>query len=100
MPPPGAVVTARRMQVDPRTEALYGERVPYIISRGMDGPKAKQATRALTPEEFVSDRYDICIAGLAVPSKLAVLQGERTRRGSLHWPNSKSAQPSVQPCRR
>lgn len=56
-PPPGAVVTARRMLVDPRTEALYGERVPYIISRGLDGPKAKQAARALTPEEFLGDGY-------------------------------------------
>lgn len=56
IPPPGAVVTARRMLVDPRTEALYGERVPYIISKGMDGPNAKQAHRALTPEEFLADR--------------------------------------------
>ena len=44
------------MLEDPRTEALYGERVPYIISKGMDGPDAKQAHRALTPEEFLADR--------------------------------------------
>lgn len=56
VPPPGAFVTARRMEIDPRAEALYGERVPYIISKGMDGPKAKQAHRALTPEEFLEDR--------------------------------------------
>ena len=56
IPPPGAVVTARRMLVDPRTEALYGERVAYLISKGVDGPGAKQAHRALTPEEFLADR--------------------------------------------
>jgi len=56
IPPPGAVVTGRRMLIDPRTEALYGERVPYIISKGIDGPSMKQALRALTPEEFLSDR--------------------------------------------
>ena len=57
IPPPGAVVTGRRMLVDPRTEALYGERVPYIISKGIAGPSMKQALRALTPEEFLADRY-------------------------------------------
>lgn len=56
-PPPGAVVTARRMLTDPRTEALYGERVPYVISKGLDGPQLQQAHRALTPEEFLSNGY-------------------------------------------
>lgn len=31
---PGAMVAARRMEQDPRDEALYGDRVPYVITRG------------------------------------------------------------------
>ena len=45
------------MLTDPRTEALYGERVPYVISKGLDGPQLQQAHRALTPEEFLFNGY-------------------------------------------
>lgn len=77
-PPPGAVVTARRMLVDPRTEALYGERVPYIISKGLDGPKAKQAARALTPEEFLANGY---VQSLCVIAALTATHAQRERLG-------------------
>lgn len=52
-PPPGAVVAARRMVLDPNDEPQYGDRIPYIISRGEPG--ALLAERALDPLEMIND---------------------------------------------
>jgi DNA polymerase zeta len=38
-PPPGALISARRMLEDPRLEPQYGERVPYVVVTG--GPGAR-----------------------------------------------------------
>lgn len=50
-PPPGAAVAARLATLDHRKEAMYAERVPYIISQGEPG--AKLVDLALPPEAFV-----------------------------------------------
>jgi DNA polymerase zeta len=42
-PGPGPVVAALQAKDDPRKE-IYGDRVPYVITRG--GPKEKLADRA------------------------------------------------------
>ncbi|KAF9965079.1 DNA polymerase zeta [Mortierella alpina] len=39
VPPPGAVVSARRMELDPRSEPQYGERVPYVVVYGDPGAR-------------------------------------------------------------
>lgn len=52
-PPPGAMVSARRMERDRRAEPEYGERVPYIIIESEAGKL--QVDKAVTPLEFLSD---------------------------------------------
>ena len=54
-PPPGVAVAARRMLDDPNDEPQYGERIPYIISRG--GPHKRLVERAVTPEEFLANPW-------------------------------------------
>lgn len=54
VPPPGAVVAARRLAYDPRAEPQYAERVPYVITRGE--PKSRLVERAFAPEELLRDR--------------------------------------------
>lgn len=51
-PPPGVVVAARRMIIDPNDEPQYGERVPYVISRGEPGMLL--AERAMDPLELLN----------------------------------------------
>lgn len=53
IPPAGVIVATRRLTHDPRDEAQYGERVPYLIAAG-DGNRL--VDRARTPEEMVSNR--------------------------------------------
>ncbi|KIO33534.1 hypothetical protein M407DRAFT_65394, partial [Tulasnella calospora MUT 4182] len=54
-PPPGVVVAARRVTKDPRAEAQYGDRVPYVIVRGE--PKSRLVDRAFEPLEVLKDRH-------------------------------------------
>lgn len=53
-PPPGVAVAARRMIEDPNDEPQYGDRVPYVITRGE--PNTRLVDRAVTPEELLKDR--------------------------------------------
>ncbi|PPQ64274.1 hypothetical protein CVT24_008412 [Panaeolus cyanescens] len=53
-PPPGVVVSARRMVEDPLNEPLYGDRIPYIITKGLPGTRL--AERAMDPLDFMNDR--------------------------------------------
>ncbi|KAG8982295.1 DNA polymerase zeta, partial [Tulasnella sp. 427] len=53
-PPPGVVVAARRVTRDPRAEAQYGDRIPYVIVRGE--PKSRLVDRAFEPMEVLKDR--------------------------------------------
>lgn len=53
-PPPGVVVAARRVTRDPRAEAQYGDRIPYVIVRGE--PKSRLVDRAFEPLDVLKDR--------------------------------------------
>ena len=52
-PPPGALISARRMMEDPRLEPQYGERVPYLVITG--GPGARLIDRCVAPEVLLND---------------------------------------------
>ncbi|KEF54958.1 DNA polymerase zeta subunit [Exophiala aquamarina CBS 119918] len=52
-PPPGALISARRMLEDPRLEPQYGERVPYVVVTG--GPGARLIDRCVAPEVLLND---------------------------------------------
>ena len=48
LPPPGAMISTRRMLEDPRAEPQYGERVPYVVITG--APGARLIDRCVTPD--------------------------------------------------
>jgi DNA polymerase zeta len=52
-PPPGALISTRRMLEDPRTEPQYGERVPYVVITG--GPGARLIDRCVAPDVLLHD---------------------------------------------
>lgn len=52
-PPPGALISARKMIEDPRLEPQYGERVPYVVITG--GPGARLIDRCVAPEVLLQD---------------------------------------------
>lgn len=53
-PPPGALIAARKMALDPRTEPAYAERVPYVIVKG--APQSRLRDRAVSPEILLQNR--------------------------------------------
>jgi DNA polymerase zeta len=52
-PPPGALISAKRMLEDPRTEPQYGERVPWVVIAG--APGARLIDRSVAPEVLLND---------------------------------------------
>ena len=48
LPPPGALISTKRMLADPRAEPQYGERVPYVVITG--APGARLIDRCVAPE--------------------------------------------------
>lgn len=54
-PPPGALISARKMVEDPRLEPQYGERVPYVVVTG--GPGARLIDRCVAPDVLLNDVY-------------------------------------------
>jgi len=50
-PPPGALISTRRMLEDPRAEPQYGERVPYVVITG--APGARLIDRCVAPDELL-----------------------------------------------
>ncbi|KAK0502919.1 hypothetical protein EDD18DRAFT_1345761 [Armillaria luteobubalina] len=54
-PPPGAAVAARRTLLDPQYEPQYGERVPYVISRGP--PDTRLVDRAMEPLDLLNNPH-------------------------------------------
>ncbi|KAJ3575642.1 hypothetical protein NP233_g970 [Leucocoprinus birnbaumii] len=54
-PPPGVVVAARRIMLDPNDEPQYGERIPYVITRGEPG--ALLTERAMDPLEMINEPH-------------------------------------------
>ncbi|KAA1065375.1 DNA polymerase zeta, variant 2 [Puccinia graminis f. sp. tritici] len=53
-PPPGALIAARKMAIDPRSEPAYAERVPYVIVKG--APQSRLRDRAVSPELLLQNR--------------------------------------------
>ena len=53
LPPPGALISTRRMMEDPRAEPQYGERVPYVVIAG--APGARLIDRCVAPEVLLHD---------------------------------------------
>jgi DNA polymerase zeta len=54
-PPPGALISTRRMLEDARAEPQYGERVPYVVISG--GPGARLIDRCVAPEDLLHDPH-------------------------------------------
>ncbi|ROW07154.1 hypothetical protein VPNG_07381 [Cytospora leucostoma] len=54
-PPPGALISTRRMLEDARAEPQYGERVPYVVITG--GPGARLIDRCVAPEDLLDNDY-------------------------------------------
>ena len=52
-PPPGALISTRRMLEDPRAEPQYGERIPYVVIAG--APGARLIDRCVAPEVLLHD---------------------------------------------
>ena len=53
LPPPGAMVSTRKMLQDPRSEPQYGERVPYVVITG--APGSRLVDRCVAPEFLLHD---------------------------------------------
>ena len=53
LPPPGALISTRKMLEDPRAEPQYGERVPYVVITG--APGARLIDRCVAPEVLLQD---------------------------------------------
>ena len=51
LPPPGALISTRKMLEDPRAEPQYGERVPYVVITG--APGARLIDRCVAPDALL-----------------------------------------------
>ena len=57
-PPPGALISTKRMLEDPRAEPQYGERVPYIVITG--APGARLIDRCVAPDVLLhNDHHEL-----------------------------------------
>jgi len=56
-PPPGAAVALRLADQEMGEEAHFGERVPFVITRGARGDLL--SNRARSPKEFLADRHNV-----------------------------------------
>lgn len=57
-PPPGALISTRRMLEDHRAEPQYGERIPYVVITG--APGARLIDRCVSPETLLdSDHHEL-----------------------------------------
>lgn len=54
-PPPGALISTRRMLEDARAEPQYGERVPYVVISG--APGARLIDRCVAPEDLLASDH-------------------------------------------
>ncbi|KAF9889779.1 DNA polymerase zeta [Aspergillus nanangensis] len=53
LPPPGALISTKKMLEDPRAEPQYGERVPYVVVTG--APGSRLIDRCVPPETLLND---------------------------------------------
>lgn len=56
LPPPGALISTRRMLEDARAEPQYGERVPYVVITG--APGARLIDRCVAPETLLDSDHN------------------------------------------
>lgn len=54
-PPPGALISTRKMLEDARAEPQYGERVPYVVISG--APGARLIDRCVAPEDLLASDH-------------------------------------------
>lgn len=54
-PPPGALISTKKMLEDARAEPQYGERVPYVVVTG--APGARLIDRCIAPEELLANSH-------------------------------------------
>ncbi|KAK6956188.1 hypothetical protein Daesc_001461 [Daldinia eschscholtzii] len=54
-PPPGALISTRKMLEDARAEPQYGERVPYVVVSG--APGARLIDRCVAPEDLLTSPH-------------------------------------------
>ncbi|KAI0130079.1 DNA polymerase family B [Xylariales sp. AK1849] len=54
-PPPGALISTKKMLGDARAEPQYGERVPYVVVTG--APGARLIDRCVAPEDLLNNSY-------------------------------------------
>lgn len=55
-PPPGALISTKRMLEDARAEPQYGERVPYVVIIGPPG--ARLIDRCVSPGELLNSEHN------------------------------------------
>lgn len=55
LPPPGAMISTRKMLEDHRAEPQYGERVPYVVIAG--APGARLIDRCVAPEVLLGNDH-------------------------------------------
>lgn len=55
-PPPGALISTRKMLQDPRAEPQYGERVPFVVITGVPG--ARLIDRCVAPEVMLQNDHN------------------------------------------
>ncbi|KAL9600620.1 MAG: hypothetical protein Q9219_003053 [cf. Caloplaca sp. 3 TL-2023] len=55
-PPPGALISTKRVLEDPRSEPQYGERVPYVVITG--APGARLIDRCVAPDVLLQNDYN------------------------------------------
>lgn len=55
-PPPGALISSKRMLEDPRAEPQYGERVPYVVISG--APGARLIDRCVAPDVLLRNEHN------------------------------------------
>jgi len=55
LPPPGALISLKQMQHDPRAEPQYAERVPYLVVY-QGGTMARLRDQVVSPEELMTNR--------------------------------------------
>lgn len=68
VPPPGALISTRRMLEDPRAEPQYGERVPYVVITG--APGARLIDRCVAPEVLLENDQNQLDAGYYILKNL------------------------------
>ncbi|KAK7058956.1 DNA polymerase zeta [Paramarasmius palmivorus] len=54
-PPPGVAVAAKKLLLDPNDEPHYGDRVAYVVARGLPGTRL--VDRAMDPLEFLDNPH-------------------------------------------